>query len=159
MHCHIARSPLPPGQVVPSAPEQISAIVMELLAKSAGDRYQTAAGLRFDLERCLSEWKATGRIQPFPLKERDVPDRFLIPQKLHGREEATATLLGVLERVVAMGRPALVLVSGHAGVGKSSLVQKLREHIVHVHGLFGAGKYDQYKRDIPYSTVAHAARE
>src|SRR5262249_5705751 len=143
----------------PSVPEQISGIVMQLLAKSAEDRYQTAGGLRHDLERCLTEWKTRGRIRPFPLKERDVPERFLAPQRLHGREEPTAMLLGALGRVAATGTPMLVLVSGHAGVGKSSLVQKLRAHMVQVHGFFATGKYDRYRRDIPYSTIAEAGRE
>ena len=67
VHCHIARQPAPPDERVAGIPGPLSAIVMKLLAKTADDRYQTAAGLAIDLRRCLAEWQATGGIAPFPL--------------------------------------------------------------------------------------------
>jgi predicted ATPase/signal transduction histidine kinase len=158
-HCHIARAPIPPAQVVSSIPETVSAIVMRLLAKSAEERYQTAAGLRHDLERCLTEWRARGKIAPFELQEWDVPERFLVPQKLYGREDSLAALFTYFERVLDKGAPAWVLVAGPPGVGKSSLVQKVREHIIGLHGFFASGKFDRYKSDVPYSTIARAGRE
>jgi PAS domain S-box-containing protein len=49
----------------------------------------------------------------------------------------------------------LVLVSGYPGVGKSAVVNELHKSLVPPRGLFSSGKFDQYKRDIPYATVAH----
>src|SRR5262249_37065833 len=54
------------------------------------------------------------------------------------------------------GPPELVLVSGYSGIGKSSVVNELHRVLVPPRGLFAAGKFDQYKRDIPYSTLAQA---
>jgi PAS domain S-box-containing protein len=58
--------------------------------------------------------------------------------------------------VVASGRSELVLVSGYSGIGKSSVVNELHKVLVPPRGLFASGKFDQYKRDIPYSTLAQA---
>ncbi len=156
VHCHIARQPMPPGERVAGIPFQVAAIVLKLLAKTAEERYQTAAGLEADLRRCLAAWQAEGRIDPFPLGMRDVSDRLLIPERLYGREAETAALLGAFDRVVAQGATELVLVSGYAGIGKSSLVNELHKALVPARGLFAAGKFDQYKRNIPYATLAQA---
>ena len=140
VHCHIARHPVPPGERVAGVPGPLAAIVMKLLAKTAEDRYQTAAGLTIDLRRCLTEWEATGRLEPFPLGAHDVSDRLLIPEKLYGREREIDALLASFDRVVATGTPELVLVSGYSGVGKSSVVNELHKALVPPRGLFAAGQ-------------------
>ncbi|MDI3288690.1 ATP-binding sensor histidine kinase [Polyangium sp. 15x6] len=159
VHCHIARSPSPPREVVPSVPEALSAIVMRLLSKVAEERYQSAAGLRHDLARCLAAWQSTSRIEPFPLGERDVAERFQTPQKLYGRANELSALLGAFERVVATGNPEFVLISGYSGVGKSALVHELYKPIFRQQGVLVSGKFEQYKRDIPYATIVQALRE
>ena len=102
------------------------------------------------------EWETHGRIDEFPLGEHDTPDRLLIPEKLYGRASEINTLLASFDRVVGGGRPELVLVSGYSGVGKSSVVNELHKPLVPPRGLFASGKFDQYKRDIPYATLAQA---
>src|SRR5207248_3025929 len=134
----------------------ISAIIMKLLAKIAEERYQTAAGVESDLRRCLAEWEARRGIDEFPLGEHDTPDRLLIPEKLYGRAGEIDTLLASFDRVVESGRPELVLVSGYSGIGKSSVVNELHKVLVPPRGLFASGKFDQYKRNIPYATLAQA---
>ena len=156
VHCHVARKPVAPAERLESVPIAISEIVMKLLAKTAEERYQTAAGLEKDLRRCLAEWELHGRIEPFALGERDAPDRLMIPEKLYGREHEVETLLAAFDRVVESGAPELVLVSGYSGVGKSSVVNELHKALVPPRGLFASGKFDQYKRDIPYSTLVQA---
>jgi PAS domain S-box-containing protein len=156
VHCHLARRPVPPAERLKEIPGAVSAIVMKLLAKRAEDRYQTAAGLESDLHSCLIEWEAQGRIDDFPLGEHDTPDRLLIPEKLYGRRHEVDTLLASFDRVVNGGSPELVLVSGYSGVGKSSVVNELQPVLVPPRGLFASGKFDQYKRDIPYATLAQA---
>jgi serine/threonine protein kinase len=157
VHCHIARRPVAPANRR-EVPEPLSAITLKLLAKNAEDRYQTAAGLLADLRRCLAQWQADGRIETFPLGADDLSDRLLIPEKLYGREREVDTLLAAFDRVVAGGRPELVLVSGYSGVGKSAVVNELHKSLVPPRGLFASGKFDQYKRDIPYATLAQAFR-
>jgi predicted ATPase/signal transduction histidine kinase len=158
IHCHIARQPVPPGAHVPALPSAIDAIVLKLLAKNPEDRYQTAAGLERDLRRCLAEWDTHGRIAPFPLADRDVPDRLVMPETLYGREREIGVLVEAFDRVVTRGATGFVLVSGYAGIGKSSIVNELHKVLVPSRGLFAAGKFDQYKRGIPYATLAQAFR-
>src|SRR5262249_52495456 len=156
VHCHLALRPVPPADRVPGVSAALSAMVMKLLAKTPEDRYQTAAGVAADLRHCLRAWERTGRIAPFPLGAHDTPDGLRIPEKLSGREPEVGALRAAFERVVARGTPALVLVSGSAGIGKSAVVNELHEAIVPLRGLFAFGKCDQYQRDIPYATLAQA---
>jgi PAS domain S-box-containing protein len=156
VHCHIARQPAPPDQQLAAIPGPLSAIVMKLLAKTAEERYQTAAGVEADLRYCRAEWESQGRIEPFSLGGCDISDRLLIPEKLYGRERDIKTLLDSFNRILADGTPGLVLVSGYSGIGKSSVVHELHKVLVPPRGLFASGKFDQYKRDIPYATLGQA---
>jgi serine/threonine protein kinase len=156
VHCHIARQPVPPSERLENVPATISGIIMKLLAKTPEERYQTAVGVEGDLRRCLVEWDHQGRIDDFPLGQYDVPDRILIPEKLYGRVREVDTLLASFDRIVRSGTPELVVVSGYSGIGKSSVVNELYKVLVPPRGLFASGKFDQYKRDIPYSTLAQA---
>src|SRR4029077_5710335 len=156
VHCHIARKPVPPADRLQTIPAPVSAIILKLLAKTAEERYQTAAGVASDLRRCLAEWEARGRINDFPVGQQDTPDRLLIPEKLYGRAREVETLVAAFDRIIKSGAPELVLVSGYSGIGKSSVVNELHKVLVPPLGLFASGKFDQYKRDIPYATLAQA---
>ncbi|HKC79752.1 MAG TPA: serine/threonine-protein kinase PknK, partial [Gemmatimonadaceae bacterium] len=156
VHCHIARQPVTPNERVAGVPGPLSAIVMKLLAKTAEERYQTAAGVEADLRRCLADLELYGRIDRFPLGEHDGSDRLLIPEKLYGREREIEALIAAFDRVVAQGTTELVLVTGYSGIGKSSVVHELHKALVPPRGLFASGKFDQYKRDIPYATLVQA---
>jgi PAS domain S-box-containing protein len=156
IHCHIARQPVPPAERISGIPQPASAVVMKLLAKAAEDRYQTAAGLQVDLRRCLSEWEASQRILPFRLGEHDASNELRFKEKLYGRETEIECLIAAFDRVVSRRTSELVLVSGYSGIGKSSIVNELHKVLVPSHSLFAAGKFDQYKRDIPYATLSQA---
>ncbi|QNI34606.1 sigma 54-interacting transcriptional regulator [Alloacidobacterium dinghuense] len=156
VHCHIARQPMPPGERINGIPGPVSAIIIKLLAKTAEDRYQAAYGVERDLQHCLAELETQHRIDEFPLGKQDTSDRLLVAEKLYGRESEIAALLAAFDRVVADGSPEFVLVSGYSGIGKSSVVNELHKSLVPSRGLFASGKFDQYKRDIPYATLAQA---
>src|SRR3954471_1348226 len=156
VHCHIARRAEPPSERDSEIPQMLSFIVMKLLAKTAEERYQTAGGVEYDLHRCLIEWRRHGHIEPFPLASHDTSDRLLIPERLYGRESEVATLLASFDRLVAHGKSEFLLISGYSGVGKTSVVNELHRVLVAPRGLFAAGKFDRYKRDIPYATLAQA---
>ena len=129
VHCHIARQPMPPSERVANLPAQVSAIIMKLLAKTAEDRYQTAAGLERDLRRCLAQWEAEGRIGDFALGEHDTPDRLLIPEKLAGGRVRSRPCSPPLSTSSSAAHRADI-VSGYSGIGKSSVVNELHKVLV-----------------------------
>jgi PAS domain S-box-containing protein len=155
VHCHTALKPVPPATCA-NVPPILSSIIMKLLSKTADDRYQTAEGLAEDLRRCEDQFNRHGYVDDFPLGANDASDRLVISERLYGRDVEVSLLLDAFDRVVASGTPELVLVSGYSGVGKSSVVNELHKVLVPPRGLFASGKFDQYKRDIPYATIAQA---
>ncbi|NEQ51457.1 MAG: AAA family ATPase, partial [Leptolyngbya sp. SIO3F4] len=158
IHCHIAKVPTPVDQVNPDVPAMVAAIVTKLMAKNAEDRYQSTRGLKYDLEHCLTQWQATGSIPTFEPGQQDVCDRFIIPEKLYGREAEVRTLLKSFERI-AQGDSELMLVSGFSGIGKTAVINEVQKPIVQRRGYFIKGKFDQFKRDIPFSAFVQAFRE
>ncbi|BAZ42390.1 multi-sensor signal transduction histidine kinase [Calothrix sp. NIES-4101] len=158
VHCHIAKIAVPLNEVSTDVPEILGAIVAKLMAKNAEDRYQSALGLKHDLGECLSQWKETGSITEFELGQRDLCDRFLIPEKLYGREEEVKTLLDAFERV-AEGASELMLVAGFSGIGKTAVVNEVHKPIVKQRGYFIKGKFDQFNRNIPFSAFVQAFRD
>ncbi|BAY46201.1 serine/threonine protein kinase and signal transduction histidine kinase [Scytonema sp. HK-05] len=165
IHCHIARQSDLPHEHRPDIPLVISEIVLKLMAKNAEARYQTAYGLKADLEECLRQWQTLGQIHAFPLGQQDVSGRFQIPQKLYGREKEIDTILAAFVRVacpedtrVSQGASEMMLVTGYSGIGKSALVQEVYKPITEKRGYFTSGKFDQYQRDIPYVSLVQAFR-
>jgi len=157
VHSHIAKQPTPPHILIPEIPPLLSEIVMKLIAKNAEDRYQSAYGLQLDLEACHSQWLQTGRIDRFGLGNRDIADKFQISQKLYGREREIEQLLAGFERV-SLGKKQMMLVRGYSGIGKSVLVREVYKPITRQQGYFISGKFDQFQRDIPYSSLVQAFR-
>jgi predicted ATPase/transcriptional regulator with GAF, ATPase, and Fis domain len=160
IHQHIARTPPAPAELDQTLPEPLSQIVMKLLAKTAEERYQSALGLKEDLAHCAREWATRGQVAPFTLGQRDVPDRFLISQKLYGREREVAALLGAFDRVCQeRAAPAsMMLVAGYSGIGKTSLIQELYKPIIRERGYFISGKVDQVVRSVPFGALIQAFR-
>ncbi|MEG4808951.1 AAA family ATPase [Microcoleus sp. F8-D3] len=155
IHCHIAKRPVPPHEHIGEIPKAISDIVMKLLAKTAEDRYQSALGLKADLEICRHQLQTNGKIGNFSIGKSDKFGQFLIPQKLYGREQEAATLMAAFERVSG-GNSEMMLVSGYSGIGKSSLVNEVQKPILRQRGYFISGKFDQLKRNIPYASLIQA---
>ncbi len=155
IHCHIAKKTIPPHVVNANIPEVVSDIVMKLLAKTAEERYQSALGLKADLEMCLERLQTSGTIAHFLIGECDLCSQFSIPEKLYGRDREVSVLMTAFDRVSA-GKTEVMLVKGYSGVGKSSLVNEVRKPIVGTKGYFIAGKFDQFQRNIPYSAIINA---
>ncbi|MEB3280958.1 MAG: AAA family ATPase [Lyngbya sp.] len=155
IHCHIAREPVFPKDKVPEIPEMVSNIVMKLMAKMPEDRYQTASGLKQDLETCIQQWQAHHQITNFTLGTYDLSTQFLIPEKLYGREKEVEILLHTFEQT-AQGNREMMLVGGSSGIGKSALINEVHKPIVRQRGYFISGKFDQFQRDIPFSAFVQA---
>lgn len=150
VYCHIATQPPNASIVNPGLPTVISDIISKLMAKNAEDRYQSALGLKRDLEICQQQWQKTGKITSFEIGKQDIPDRFLIPEKLYGRKQEVEKLLTTFERVI-QGTTEMVLVVGSSGIGKTSVVNEVHKPIVQQRSYFIKGKFDQFQRDIPLS--------
>lgn len=158
VHCHLAVPPPPPRERAPEIPPAIADILLRLLAKDPEERYQTAAGLKADLEACLAALEASGDVPSFPLGEHDRPEQILMPQRLHGRARELSALLDALGRA-DLGEALLLLITGDPGVGKSALVGELQRPLADAGGSFAAGKFDPMHQDVPLAPVAHALGE
>ncbi|WP_064686607.1 serine/threonine-protein kinase [Rhizobium bangladeshense] len=156
IHCHVARHPTSPRELSPDVPEAVGAILMKLMEKSAEARYQTARGLEQDLTRCLNELESGNAIEAFELGSGDASSELSIPEGLYGRRREVQKLTAVLNEMAVCNLSRLVLVSGYSGIGKTSVVNELQRALVPLRGLFATGKFDQYKRDIPYAIFAQA---
>jgi PAS domain S-box-containing protein len=176
VHCHIAKPPIPVHELNATIPKPISGIILKLMAKNAEDRYQSAWGIKADLERCAGQLAEMGQINAMSLGLQDVSEQFCIPEKLYGREAQTKALLAAFDRVArketfgeicqlesgienAQFNVELMLVAGYAGVGKTALVQELYKPITAKHGYFISGKFDQFRRNIPYSAIVDALQK
>jgi predicted ATPase/GAF domain-containing protein len=157
IHAHVARIPRSVSALDASIPEVVSGIVAKLLAKSPDERYQSARGLLHDLRQCERVLDGADGQATFPLGTRDISDRFRLPQKLYGRQPEQQQLLEAFNDV-AGGRTRLVLVTGYAGAGKTTLIGELARPIALQHGRFSVGKFDQVVRNIPYGAIVQAFR-
>lgn len=155
VYAHIAKKPTPPHEIDVHIPKAISDIIMKCLAKNAEDRYQSAYGIKNDLVRCLEQFNASGTISEFAPGQQDLFDQFTIPQKLYGRENEIDFLLEIFERS-CHGNTEILFVTGSAGIGKSTLIQEVQKPIIEKHGRFIAGKFDQFKKNIPYHALIQA---
>jgi predicted ATPase/tRNA A-37 threonylcarbamoyl transferase component Bud32 len=157
VHCHIARMPPNPRVYRTDLPQPVIDIILKLLAKAAEERYQSAVGLEYDLERCLKQLQTSDKMVAFELGEHDYSGELTIPQNLYGRESELAELVATLERTRS-GAKELFLLSGVAGVGKSVLVYELQQQVLRG-GYFATGKFDFLGSSVPYAPIAQAFRE
>ncbi|MBE9011511.1 AAA family ATPase, partial [Pseudanabaenaceae cyanobacterium LEGE 13415] len=163
IYAHIAKQPIPVNQINPAIPSVLAAIVMKLMAKNAEDRYQSARGLKHDLEICQQEWNKARQIPAFELAQRDYCDRWVMPQKLYGREQAIEALIAAYDRITK-GASEIMLVSGVSGMGKTAVIQEVQKPLVksateHQRGYLIQGKFDQFQRNIPFSAFIQAFRD
>ncbi|HRJ55129.1 MAG TPA: AAA family ATPase [Anaerolineales bacterium] len=157
MHSHLAKQARPPHELNPRVPSGLSELILKLMAKNPEDRYQSAYGLKADLLECERLWRGGHTSRSIKLGLNDVPERFEISQNLFGRKKELDTLLAAFERARG-GAMEVLLVRGHAGMGKSALVNELQVHVTQQNGYFIKGVYDQFQHESPYSALVEALR-
>ena len=155
VHCQIAKTPQPVHEIDPDIPPVISDVIQKLMAKNVEDRYQSAFGVKADLERCLDNLTSGLSDLQFELAQSDFSGKLHIPQKLYGREREVTTLLQAFERV-SSGSTEMMLVAGYSGVGKTALVHEVHKPMTSKNGYFASGKFDQFQKNIPYSAITQA---
>ncbi|MBE9063648.1 ATP-binding sensor histidine kinase [cf. Phormidesmis sp. LEGE 11477] len=158
VHSHLAKQPPSICEIAEDLPASVGAIVHKLMAKNAEDRYQSALGLKHDLETCLHQLKEKASVEPFEIGQKDSCDRFTIPEKLYGRESEVAALLAAFDRVAA-GQTEMMLVAGFSGIGKTAVVREVHKPITRQQGYFIKGKFDQFNRNVPLSAFVQALRD
>ena len=154
IHAHIARVPVSPSEVAPEIPEVLSAIILKLLSKNAEDRYQSAAGVQADLEKCIQRLSQEDTIEDFPLGEDDYFSRLRFPQKFYGRDRELEELESAFEGI-CHDTSAIVFVGGYSGIGKTVLVEEIQRPVSEKSGYFIEGKFDQLVTT-PYAGVTQA---
>lgn len=157
IYYHIAKQPPLLHDIHSHIPPILSDIIHKLMAKNAEYRYQSAYGIKYDLEMCIKAREETGNIQTFELGKRDISDRLTIPEKLYGREVEVKTLLTAFERICA-NKKEMILVVGYSGIGKTAVVNEVHKPIVCARGYFIKGKFDQFQRNIPFFAFIQAFR-
>jgi len=158
MHCHIARKPKAPHDIDKNIPKMVSSVVMKLLSKNVEDRYNNAGSIKLDLEECLNQWRKNGNIKRFQLARKEYVDRLIISPSIYGRESELQELLTTLQEV-SNGAKRMVMVSGEAGVGKSTLINELQKSTTAENGYFICGKFEQFNRSKPYECIIDTIRD
>ncbi|WP_413175128.1 AAA family ATPase [Anabaena azotica] len=156
VHCHLAKTPNNPREINPQIPPAIADMIIKLMAKTPEERYQTARGIRYDLEICQQMLLTkVNNIVKFELGKGDRADLFLISEKIYGRKNEITSLLNAFERV-SKGNQELMLVAGFSGIGKTSVINEIHKPIIRQKAYFISGKYDQFQRNIPFSALLKA---
>ncbi|MDT8426590.1 MAG: AAA family ATPase [Methyloprofundus sp.] len=155
IHSHLAEIPCFASKENPQVPKIISKIVQQLLHKAPEKRYQTAIGLVADLKIAEQQWQTQQEIKPFALQQKDFSDRITLPSLLVGRDADKKQLLIEHEKSCA-GEFCAAFISGLSGIGKTRLIQELQLPIIAHSAYFSSGKFDQFTKHVPYSTLIQA---
>ncbi|MBK9680772.1 MAG: AAA family ATPase [Saprospiraceae bacterium] len=155
IHFHLSRIPASLKKIIPNIPIGLDLLVSTLLEKIPDDRYQSAAGIRHDLKILESQIESGQLTNSFKTRLQDKAGKFRKTQRLYGRETEIAQLLASYANL-AHSRSMLALVAGYSGVGKSAVVKQIQRPVIEKNGLFISGKFDQFKKNIPYFAFIEA---
>ncbi|MEO0869138.1 MAG: AAA family ATPase, partial [Cyanobacteria bacterium J06642_11] len=156
VHCHIAKTPRSVRQLNPRVPTVVSDLVMKLMAKAPGDRYQSAWGLQRDLQTCLERLDRKSHIEPFTLASQDIPQQFMLSQQLYGRATALADLQESFWES-CHGPTQVAFIAGSSGSGKSALVNGIKPFLYEQQARFFSGKFEQFQQSpLPYAALTSA---
>ncbi|MCQ8106051.1 AAA family ATPase [Methylomonas sp. SURF-2] len=157
IHSHLAEEALAIDQVNDKVPHILAEIIHRLTLKQPEKRYQSASGLLADLSRCQTEFNQTGQISNFSICQHDLGRRVIFVSKMVGRQAESASIHREYQLVMS-GQFRSAFISGLSGIGKTRLIQELQKPLVKNRGYFTSGKFDQYQKNIPYSSFIQALR-
>ena len=134
---------------------------MHLLEKNAEKRYQTAYGLLVDIEELLSRWSANLPLGdlPFSPGQADHKTQLIVPTYVFGRSHELGVLRETCEAAARKtGGLHVVMLKGTSGTGKTKLLMEMRKIACVKRAIFASAKFDQYKRDLPFSAYISILR-
>ncbi|MEO6894260.1 MAG: adenylate/guanylate cyclase domain-containing protein [Ginsengibacter sp.] len=163
MYANIAKTPDKPHHLNPQIPEVISEIIMKLLSKNAEDRYQSAFGVKADLEKCMEQFNANASIDDlkkagFSIAGLDFSGKLNFTNTLYGREKELKKLNELYEDCTK-GEKKILLIAGDSGSGKSTLIEEFKNSVFRKKGIFLKGKFDQVSSEAPYPTIVQTFNE
>lgn len=158
IHFHLSRVPTPLRSILPDLPDGLDQVISKLMEKNPDDRYQSALGLKADLEIIKEHFITKKPLIEFSTGIHDITGEYKQTQKLYGRKEEKKDLLNYYDNL-SIVRSMLVLVAGYSGVGKSALIRHVKYPIIQKGGTFLSGKFDQFKQDIPYYAFIEGIEE
>ncbi|HMZ64508.1 MAG TPA: AAA family ATPase, partial [Leptospiraceae bacterium] len=160
LHFHLAQIPDSPKKYNPDIPTILAALIQKLISKDPIARYQSANGLKFDLIEIQSLFEKNEEIlssMPFQLGANDFSDKFIISEKLYGREKEIQILQeSFLDTLSIHQSNRFLLITGYSGIGKSSLISELNIPIQEKKGFLISGKFEQYQRNIPFFAISQS---
>jgi predicted ATPase/signal transduction histidine kinase len=158
IHSHLVKIPLLLKNLKPETPDFISDVIVKLLEKNPGSRYQTVNGLEVDLNECFY-FINTGKINSeFQAGKFDQPDRLMLSQNFHGRKKELELLKSSFERVKDFGKEVF-FISGNPGVGKTALVHEFARYVVKNSGIVLSGSFGKISPSSPNQAVLQAFQD
>lgn len=158
VNAHITQEPKAPAKVNQLIPATVSSIILKLLSKNPDERYKSAFGVENDIQECLKQLDTSGIIMEFTPGKMDVADKFILPEKLYGREKEISILMDNYN-AVSRGQGKLLLISGYSGIGKTTLINELRKLTSRDNPYFINGKYEQHTSEVPLSGLIQAFKQ
>lgn len=144
IHQHIAKKPVPPSHYNQDIPGVIDRIILKLLEKEPEKRYQCAQGLLKDLEKIQN-----GVMDFTPgLEDRHIKLNFQTP--FVGREKELSYLKELADKSLR-GQGSICFIKGEPGIGKSRIVDELRNYMYNKKGILIKGKSFPGIKNSPYS--------
>jgi predicted ATPase/signal transduction histidine kinase len=157
IHSHLAEEAVQLQQIRSDIPPMLAKIIAKLTVKQPEKRYQSTAGLLADLLHCQTEYAASGSVSTFAIGQHERHHRVIFISKMVGRQAESRHIHQAYQEVIN-GQFRAVLISGLSGIGKTRLIQELQKPLVRNRGYFSSGKFDQYQKNIPYSSLIQALR-
>ena len=157
IHSHLAEEAPLASDINPQVPYMLAKLVAKLTLKEPEKRYQSSSGLLDDLNHCRSEFAANAGIVDFRLGLTDHTRRTVFISRMVGRKQEARIILDQYDQVTK-GHFRALFISGLSGIGKTRLIQELQKPLVKHRGYFTSGKFDQYQKNIPYSSLIQALR-
>src|SRR6056297_672838 len=158
IHAHIARQPLKLSDIHPEIPQLVSEVVDKLLQKDPALRYQSDLGLLKDIEKCIQVMDYPHLAKNYSIGKYDINQQFQLPQKIYGREEE----INYLKNAIYAARKSQsqnIFIEGYSGIGKTRLVEFIKENIENQPVLFVSGKFEQYEQEKPFQAIGQLIQQ
>jgi serine/threonine protein kinase len=159
IHCHLTQPPPPPSELHPAIPQAVSMIILKLLEKIPELRYESAFGVKHDLEQCLHLLQMHRPITPFPLGLHDHSSDLSLPSRLYGRDNELKVLQTSLQNFLINTTPQFIAVSGPGGIGKTSLIRHALASLPSRNHCLLESVCDESSPDLPYALWLQAVKD